>query len=143
MKMEPMTIRVTPDTLEDIDAFAFQHFPEPCPVCQGGGVSQQTGNPCGRCGGTGQVGKRAEALRFLLQFGLGAHANGDPTLRAMMAVYDNVAPALIVEVTHAAHRIEGDFRELFTSAIDEALTASQSPGGPRTTRTKGKARKKA
>ena len=127
VKMVPLTIRVTPDTIADIDAYAQEHFPQPCPKCKSSG-QLRSGAVCPQCGGVGNIGMRAEALRFLLQFSLGAQA--DPAMRAMAAVYDNVAPILTKEIGRVAHVTEKTLKENIKAIIATGVVPGADIGPP-------------
>jgi len=127
VQTEVFTIRVSADTAADIDSFAAERFPVPCPKCKGSG-KLRTGAVCPHCKGTGNVGSRADALRYLLQYSIGEQSS--PQARAMAAVYENIAPKLVHAINTLAHSSEAFLREQIMSTL-APLVASGGSIGPR------------
>lgn len=128
MQLEVLTVRVTPDVMADIEKFALTRFPIDCPKCGGSGVLN-AGSPCPRCHGEGQVGQRADAGRYLLQYALGQQSS--PEAKAMAAVYANVAPRIIQELSALSHTIEKELREKVVSVLAERfneMVINPTPG---------------
>lgn len=117
VKYEVLTVKIMPEIMTDIDTFAQQMFPKVCPQCDGSGAIKR--GECPKCDGAGQVGNRSDAVRYLLQFSLGQQAS--PEARAMAAVYGNVAPKLIAEMSGATHRLVDGFRAEILNAIDRSF----------------------
>lgn len=138
MKTIPLTIRVSPDTVADIDAFAAQTFPRPCPKCQGEGSLASTGQACPNCGGTGTVGMRAEALRYLVHLALGEKFS--PDARAMILVYENMFPVLARKTS----RILDEASMELKAAIHEVILGpgTEPPPTPKIPKGRRKKRKK-
>ena len=118
VKTETLTIKVPVEVMEDLEAYARQEFPRPCPKCKGEGVLGDD-TTCTVCGGTATVGNRSEAGRFLLHMALGDRAS--PQARAMMAAYGEIRARLLSVVSATAHRMEAGFREEMIKAIQQSL----------------------
>ena len=117
VKYEVLTVNVLPEVMADLDAYAAQEFPQECRKCRGEG-ELGSGAQCPKCRGSGVEGNRSEAVRFLLQYGLGDKAS--PEARAMMAIYTNVAPRVVQAVNSAAHESVKTLRAVILEAIQEA-----------------------
>lgn len=118
MKYAILTVKLMPDVMADLDAFALAHFPVECPKC--GSTGQlRSGGTCPSCDGRGMRGNRSDAVRYLLQYALGDQAS--PEARAMAAIYANVAPKFIGEMTHLTHRMESEMRDMFVENIEAMM----------------------
>lgn len=126
MKYVNLTVKVRPDVAADIEAFARQMFPIPCPKCKGSGVVR-TGQ-CPNCDGAGAVGQKSDAMRYLFQFALGQQAT--PEARAMAAIYANTAPKLIAGLSAATHRVERELYGLIHEVIEQSLDDGPIPDTP-------------
>lgn len=118
MRTEVLTIKIPAEVMVDLDEYAKQEFPRNCPKCAGEGQLESS-HVCPTCEGTGTVGNRSEASRFLLHYALGDRAS--PEARAMMAVYGEVRARLLSVVTKTAHKMVEDFREDMVRAIENTL----------------------
>lgn len=117
MKYETLTVKVLPEVMADLDAYAAQEFPIDCRKCGGHGAFDDD-SVCTKCNGNGIEGNRSEAVRFLLQYGLGDKAT--PEARAMMAIYTNVAPRVVQAVNSTAHETVKMLKSVILEAIEEA-----------------------
>lgn len=119
MKYHVLSVKMMPDIIADLDAYALEHFPIECPKCHGNGEIK-TG-VCPNCEGVGHAGNRSDAVRYLLQFAIASDTS--PEARAMAAVYANVAPKFISEMTRTTHKLEGEMRDTFVSVIEQIVMA--------------------
>lgn len=133
MKYEMLTVKLMPDAMADIEAYAQAHFPIQCPKCHGKTtitLNKKKRNEeeivCPRCDGTGHAGNRSDAVRYLIQFALGQQAS--PQAVAVASVYNNFAPRFIGEMTRMTHRIEAEMRDAFVSAIDTMIEEISEEG---------------
>lgn len=136
MKYELVTIKMLPELLSDLDAYAASNFPVECPKCRGNGEIKS--GTCTKCHGVGQVANRSDAVRYLLQYGLGSQAS--PESRAMAAVYGNVAPRMIKSITMLAHGAARDLHQEIVNAIEASGFDTMEREVPTPTRPKRKRR---
>lgn len=124
MKMMHLNVRVTSDTLADIDEFAQRNFVKTCPKCRGEGLLRSTGEPCPTCGGSGQTGSQADAIRYLLHFAIAEQFS--PEARAMAAVYENTAPLIAQECKKVLHYTT----ETLKTTIQNVIMSGNIPPPP-------------